>query len=76
MWKPGKWDVPCVVSDSTLSLVPLGENSFSVFRIVPLVSVSVLPLLTRNLDSSDILKNVYFDFAFRLNNFSVDIADF
>ena len=32
-------------------------------------------MLTRNSDSADILKNVYFDFVFRLKNPSVDIDD-
>ena len=32
-------------------------------------------MLTRNLDSADILKNVYFDFVFCLKNPSVDIDD-
>ena len=67
------------VSQETGRLSPFGYTPSAPGAVFPLlVSASALSLLvlTHDSDSADILKNVYFGFAFRLNKFSVDIDDF
>ena len=67
MWKLGEWNVPRVLSDSTLSqvpicLAPIVEIS-SVFLVVPPPLVSASPL-----DSSDFQKNVCFGYIYPLDD--------